>query len=74
MKEPLKKITHTNMEKRFYFVDVNSLYEDDDRHISEYTDEEFKAISEYDYSIDEFVHLYNMEQCPSDCVYFMRYI
>lgn len=74
MKEPLKKITHTNMEKRFYFVDVNSLYEDDDRDISEYTDEEFKAISEYDYSIDEFVHLYNMEQCPSDCVYFMRYI
>ena len=63
------------MNKKLYFLNIDSLEDFENIHHSNLTDEEWKMHSEIVYdTIEEFCADYNSEMAPYDGQYFVRYI
>lgn len=61
------------MAKKLYFLNVNSL--NDEETYTSLSNEEFKKRAEITYdSIANFIDDFNREMCPSDNIYFCRMI
>lgn len=61
------------MAKKLYFLNVNSLNEEE-THIS-LSNEEFKKRAEITYdSVADFIADFNSEMCPSEYIYYCRMI
>ena len=61
------------MDKKLYFLNVNSLY--DGETYASLSNEEFAKRAEIVYdSIESFIEEFNSEMCPSDNVYYCRAI
>lgn len=67
------EIEESETTKKLYFINVD-VFDNDSRHHTELTDEEFKAKAEFAYTVEEFVVDFNSEVSPSEIQYICRYI